>query len=64
MDISPLRNLRAQQASVMLVGQVGRTMPGQGFEIGAFSIDEVQHQHPAEHQLVPMMETGPSTRRH
>jgi hypothetical protein len=48
----------------MLVGQVGRTMPGQGFEIGAFSVDEVQHQHPAEYQLVPMMETGPSTRRH
>jgi hypothetical protein len=53
---APIR--RAQQAPVVLVGQVGRTMPGQGLEIGALPVDEVQHQEPAEDQLVPMMETG------
>jgi hypothetical protein len=34
-------------------------MPGQGFEIGPFAIHEVQHQEPAEDQLVSMPEAGP-----
>jgi hypothetical protein len=33
-------------------------MPGQCFQMGSFAIDEMQHQKPAEHQLVPMGETG------
>jgi hypothetical protein len=34
-------------------------MPSQGLQIGPFAVDEVQHQEPAERQLVPMAETGP-----
>jgi hypothetical protein len=50
---------RAQQAAVVLVGQVVWTLPGQSFEVGALPVDEGQHQPPAEHQWVPMTATGP-----
>ena len=34
-------------------------MPRQGLQIGPFAVHEGQSQEPAEHQLVPMAETGP-----
>jgi hypothetical protein len=34
-------------------------MPGQGFQMGPFAIAQVQHQEPAEDQLVALAETGP-----
>jgi hypothetical protein len=50
---------RAQQAAVLLVRYLGRAVTRELLQIGAFAIDEMQHQQPAEDQAVPVAKARP-----
>jgi hypothetical protein len=54
---APIR--RTEQPPIVMVRQMARAMPGQRFQIGPFAIDKVQHQQPAEDQVVPVAKAGP-----
>ena len=53
---APLR--RAQQASVVLIGEMGRALPGKRSHVGPLAVDQVQHQELPARQMMPMVKTG------
>jgi hypothetical protein len=54
---APIR--RTEQPPIGMVRQMARAMPGERLQMGPFARDKVQHQQPAEDQVVPVAKAGP-----
>jgi hypothetical protein len=50
---------RAEQTPIVLISQMGRAVTAQLLQVGPVVIDEMQHQQPTEHEVVPVVKTGP-----